>query len=191
MNSVIILAAGESTRFGSPKQLAKINNKTLIECVINSFRKAQVDEIIVVLGAHREEIQKILPSDVILAVNEQYKSGQTSSIKCGLQKLSKNCDNLLIAPVDLALIKPETIQKIIAEFQKSDKLIGIPTFNAKKGHPPIYKAKVKSQIVKLNDNEPLYLVNHSLIKETLLIEVDDAGILTNINTPDDLKKLNL
>lgn len=190
MITAIILAAGESKRFGSPKQLAKINNQdTLIEHLIKTLDDTCVDETIVVLGAHREEIQQILPKNIKISINEQFQKGQTSSLKCGLKKVSNDCKRFLVFPVDTPLIKSETINEIINKFILSKANIGIPTYADQKGHPPIYDIKLKTEILELKNEQPLYLINQKFAANTLLIEVFDPGVLININTPQDLEKL--
>jgi molybdenum cofactor cytidylyltransferase len=185
MLSAIILAAGESKRFGSPKQLYKINNKTLIETAINAFTQAKIDQIIVVLGAHRELIAPVIPKNITIAVNEIFQNGQTSSIHCGLKKVSSASTGVFILPVDCALVGQQTIAALATQFKTNKALIAIPVYNNHKGHPPIYAAKIIPDILALNYNEPLYTINQKLAKETLFVNVDDANILKNINTPHD------
>lgn len=190
MITALILAAGESKRFGSPKQLAKINDQdTLIEHLIRTLQNTCVDEIIVVLGAYREEIQKILPANIKISINENFQNGQTSSLKIGLKEISNDCKHFLVFPVDTPLIKPETINEIIGKFIQSKADIGIPTYADQKGHPPIYDIRLKTEIETLEDGQPLYLINQKFSASTQLIEVFDPGILININTPQDLEKL--
>jgi molybdenum cofactor cytidylyltransferase len=184
MFSAIILAAGESKRFSSPKQLFKINNKTLIEHAVAAFTDA--DEIIVVLGANRELITPILPKNIAVAVNENYKSGQTSSLLCGLKKVSPNTQGVFVLPVDCALVKPQTVKKLIEEFNKHNPLIAIPLFNGHKGHPPLYSNRIIKDMLALKNDEPLYTINRKYEKDILLVDVNDENVLKNINTLEDI-----
>ncbi|MEW6170373.1 MAG: nucleotidyltransferase family protein [Candidatus Omnitrophota bacterium] len=189
MVSIILLAAGESKRFGSPKQLAKINSTTLIEYLISKLEKTKVDEIIVVLGAYKEKIEKLIPSYIKIATNKDYQEGQTSSLKIGLENISSDAKYFLVLPVDIPAISAETIDFVIDKFINSKFLIGIPSYKNQKGHPPIYSIKLKNQILELKNNKPLYTINHQFIGQTLDIPVDDKNILFNINTPEDLEKI--
>ena len=121
MFSAIILAAGESSRFGSPKQLFPVNHKPLILHAIDAFKR--VDETIVVLGANRELIAPIIPKNIKIAINEQYQAGQTSSIQCGLKKTSADSAGIFILPVDCALISAQTAETLIAQFEKQKTII--------------------------------------------------------------------
>jgi len=87
MNGIwaIVLAAGESRRMGSPKMLLPYNDATVIEQVINNLLDADIDRVVVVLGANREEIMQVTRSyDVFHCYNEDYKDGMLSSVKCGV-----------------------------------------------------------------------------------------------------------
>ncbi|MEW5758980.1 MAG: nucleotidyltransferase family protein [Candidatus Omnitrophota bacterium] len=191
MTSSIILAAGASSRFGSPKQLAKLKNgQTLIMHIISTLQRTKVDEIIVVLGAFKDQIQKILPKNIKICINENYLKGQTSSLKTGLENISINTDYFLVQPVDIPTVSEKTINQIIDKFKISNALIGIPVYQNKHGHPPIYNIKLKNEILSLSDNQPLYSINHRFSNQTINIEVNDPAILANITTPKDLEKIN-
>jgi len=99
--------------------------------------------------------------------------------------LAAGVDAFFVVPVDLGLIKPQTIAALTAQFKQAKPLIAIPTYNSRKGHPPVYAAKLIPDILALNYNEPLYTINRKFEKETLLVEIDDANILKNINMPHD------
>lgn len=190
MISCIVLAAGESRRFGSPKQLAKLKNgKTIIEHLISTLEKTKIDEIIVVLGAFKDDVQKVIPANIKVCINEDYLKGQTSSLKIGLKNISSASQYFLIQPVDTPTVKSQTIDYIIEKFKESKSLIGIPTYKAKHGHPPIYNIKIKEQILNLENGQPLYLINHQFSNQTINIEVDDPAILININSLEDLKNI--
>ena len=190
MVSCILLAAGESKRFGSPKQLAKINkSQTIIEYIISNLLKTGIDEIIVVLGAFKEQIKPLILKDIKVCVNENYQKGQTSSLKIGAKNISKNSDCFMVLPVDMPLVKPETFDYLIDKFKEAKKLIVIPSYKYKKGHPPIYDIKLKDGILKMGDDEPLYSLNNKYVEQSIIIPVDDSAVITNINTPQDLAKI--
>jgi len=71
----IVLAAGESKRMGSPKMLLPYNDVTIIEQVIINLLDSEVDRVVVVVGAHRDEIMKVTRRyDVFHCYNEDYRS---------------------------------------------------------------------------------------------------------------------
>lgn len=190
MVTCIILAAGKSLRFGSPKACALLkNNKTLLENLISTYQNSKVNEIIIVVGANKEQVIPLIPGGVKIFENKNFELGQTSSLKIGLQNLSDKCTAFFVQPVDTALIKEQTINCLIKNLDESKKLIAIPSYQGKKGHPPLYDIKLKEQILNLSDTDPLYLINRQFTSSTIIVEVKDAGVITNINTPEDLNNL--
>jgi len=91
MIACILLSAGLSQRFGSPKALAQWNTGTVIEHLQNLLVKSQVDEIIVVCGAHADQIKPHIleHKQVRFVYNKDYNFGQTSSFKAGLKSVSR------------------------------------------------------------------------------------------------------
>ena len=100
---VIVLAAGESARFGAPKQLAKYEGETLIQRAVQTAIDSGAEEVIVVLGAHKEQIAPALTGFRVQIVdNVEWKDGMSSSISVGIEALNENvavimtCDQPLI-----------------------------------------------------------------------------------------------
>lgn len=85
MIAAVILAAGASTRLGQPKQLITIAGETLLGRAVRTAREAGCAPIIVVLGAHADQIRSQCPlGDVIVAENQAWQEGMASSIRAGL-----------------------------------------------------------------------------------------------------------
>ena len=139
MISCVILSAGRSSRFGSPKALARINGETVIERHQKTLLKTRIKEIVIVLGAYAEEIEPfVFNSERINTIfNKNYKSGQTSSFKAGLEKVSSDVKGIMLLPVDYPFIKVETINILLEQFLINMPTILVPAYNNKKGHPPI------------------------------------------------------
>ena len=140
MIASILLSAGLSRRFGSPKALAKLNGETVIGRLQKMLIKTQVDEIIVVLGAHAEKIKPHLldHTKVKFVYNKDYNFGQTSSFKAGLRSASDDVEGVMLLPVDYPLIEQKTIDTLIRYFLDNSPLIVLPSFSGKKGRPEVF-----------------------------------------------------
>jgi len=191
MTSCIILAAGLSTRFGSPKPLANLKGTTVIEYLQKTLTDSQVDEIIIVLGAYHEEIKThILNHKKIKVVyNKDYNLGQTSSFKTGLRHTLEDSDGIMLLPADYPVVRRETIDLLIENFSKQKTLMLIPTHHGKKGHPPIFHGTLTETILKMDDSSGLNVLAKQNAFEVRLLEVDDPGILYTFNNPEELKDL--
>ena len=98
---IIIVAAGSASRFGSIKQLLHFNNKTLLQHAIDEAVDAGAGSVIVVTGAHADEILKNINHEQVEIVhNENWQRGIASGIVAGVQKaidLNNNVEKIIIA----------------------------------------------------------------------------------------------
>ncbi len=133
MISCILLSAGSSRRFGSPKALAQFEGECLIERLQKTLIRSLVHETVIVLGDHSEDIKTHLLNHkkVKSVYSKEYKNGQTASFKTGLKALSDSTEGILLLPVDVPFVKSSTIDFLITEFIKKQPLILIPTFKGK------------------------------------------------------------
>ena len=93
----LVLAAGESKRMGTSKQLLPYENTTILEAVIDHITQSMVDETLVVLGANREKIEDVLNDlNVKTAVNPSFKAGMLSSVQKGFASLQEDVDAVLV-----------------------------------------------------------------------------------------------
>jgi len=146
--SSIILAAGLSSRMGELKALLDIGGKKAILRLVDENIKAGISDIVVVLGYREKDIQKYLKSrDVRCVVNEDYMSGMYSSIQKGVSVIGKNAKGFMIMPVDIPLIKANTIREIADFFEQKDCDIVIPYFNDTPGHPPVLSVRCAGKIL--------------------------------------------
>ncbi len=146
MISAVILAAGLSTRLGRPKQLLRLGSKTVLEHVIDHVSLAQVGEVILVLGAHRWEIEQVtLDRPVRRVFNPQYATGQGSSVAAGAAAVSPEARGILFLAGDQPLIPPEFIDRVITVFNETGALIVRP----ETGLPAIFDISLKEELEQL------------------------------------------
>ncbi len=189
MISGILLAAGESRRFGSPKALVEINHRSIISVLQQRLLDCGLDEIVVVLGAHRESIEPHVfnHTKVRVVYNKDYKLGQTSSFQAGIAASSEKNHGFLLLPVDYAWISGATINKLIAHFNAEHPAILIPVFEGHRGHPPIFNTALKHEILTLS---PSHGVNELFGRyPPALLDVNDPGVIKTFNTHEELEKI--
>ena len=189
MIACVLLSAGESQRFGSPKALAKTSRKTAIEDLQDTLIASIADDIIVVLGAHAEAIEPHVfnHKKVRIVHNKDYKLGQTSSFQAGLRAVGDNARAVLLAPVDCPFIRASTVDALIRCFEKTAPSILVPVYNSRRGHPPVFSAALKKEVLALppSSGSNTLFQNHAL--QTL--DIDDPGIVQTFNTPEELEKI--
>jgi len=187
MISSIILSAGLSSRFGSPKALVHWENQTIIERLQNLLISSEVDEIIVVLGAEAELIKPCIlkHKKVKFFYNKDYLKGQTSSLKVGLREISECSKGFLLVPVDFPLINSSTIMHIIDAFHGEGEKIILPTYKGRKGHPPLFPFRLKDEFLSLNNDKGLNSIASVHEDMLQLLPLEDKGIIQTFNTQEE------
>lgn len=116
--AVILLAAGQSSRMGSPKQLLPFQNSTLIEVVTDRLLSLSPVPLLVVLGANQEQIAPLLENRPVFTLfNPHWESGMASSIRTGITHIQDNfpqTDRVMVCLVDQPLILPKHYQQLLA-----------------------------------------------------------------------------
>jgi CTP:molybdopterin cytidylyltransferase MocA len=183
----IIPAAGRSKRMGSFKYLLPfIEKKTVIECCIENLFLSNISDIYVVLSENSLLIEAVKKYPVNILINDKENTHMADSIKIGLNSVKGQNKGVLIALGDQPFIQIDTYKKIIESFTENSTRIVIPCFNSRKGHPVIFPLSI---IKDLYDNETLRDVIEKHKDKVLLLNVDDEGILLDIDTEEDYNYL--
>jgi len=189
MISCVLLSAGESQRFGSPKALAKTSRRTAIEDLQNTLLGSIADEVIVVLGAYFDAVKPHVfnHKKVRVVYNKNYKLGQTSSFQTGLSAVGNETRAVLLVPVDCPLILTSTVDVLIRHFKQNNPAILIPAYQSKRGHPPVFNASLKAEILALSPSKGVNSLFAVHAPQTL--EINDPGIVQTFNTPAELEAI--
>ena len=191
MVSCILLSAGLSSRFGGPKALALLDQTPVIEHLQNILISANVFEVIVVLGASSGKIEPHLLNHkkIICVHNKDYHLGQSSSFKIGLENVSQKSSGVMLLPIDYPLVKTETINTLCQYFLEHNPAVLIPTYQDRKGHPPIFHANLTQQLLGLNNSTGLNIFEEQMKSETVLYPIHDPGVILTFNTPSEFEEL--
>jgi len=187
-NWALILAAGSSRRMGSQKLLLPYGQSTIIETVIDNVLNSSIDHVMVVLGANQEEIQDTLEhKPVQFCHNRKHEQGMLSSVICGIKALPPDAVTALIYLGDQPGIHPAVTNTVIEAY--SEELFGIviPVHMHRRGHPLLVDMKYRKEIEKLDLEAGLRSLRHHFPEDVLEVEVDEPGILVDIDTREDYK----
>ena len=188
--SAIVLAAGMSTRMGAIKQLVRINNKTLLENVVDNLLRSQVEDIIVVLGGSAEEIQRKLRLDhVRVVINDAYREGMGTSLRTGLSAVNPQTEAALVVLADQPFVKPGTLDYLIKRYREHRPQIVIPMYKGFRGNPVLLDRSVFPELRSLTGDIGCRAIFGAHTENILKVPVDDFGVLLDIDTKDDLERL--
>ena len=188
--SAIVLAAGMSQRMGSPKQLLRLGETTFLDRTLSNARRANVDEIILVLGFAAEEIQRTISTHgLVIVINAGYQQGMGTSLSAGLAAVNPQAEGAFIVLADQPFVGPATFDSMIQYHKRNRPQIVIPTFKGFRGNPVLLDRTVFAEVMNLRGDIGCRAIFGSHTKGIHKLEVDDAGILLDVDTLQDFHKL--
>ncbi len=186
----IILAAGKSRRMGVNKLLLPFRGKPILQHVVDAARKSSLSPLILVLGSKSDAIRSQINSRTVLLVdNQDYSKGYSSSLQAGLRALDTPCVGAMFLLGDQPLITVDTLEKLTAAFQKEPQRWIAPSWKGQRGNPVIIPASWFDRIFALEgDTGPRkHLKDPAACLK--LVEVEDEGIVFDIDNPEDYERL--
>lgn len=190
MISMIVLAAGKSTRMKENKLLLKVDGDTLIERVVKTAKESSAGEVVVVLGYEAAKIKERLAKlDCKLVPNDNYVRGQSESVKVGMSAISNNAEAVMILPADVALIDSQSINRVVEEYRKSRNGIVIASHDQQSGHPILIDKALFHEVTEIReDTEGLKNVINRHRAEIKYVEVGTQNVLIDIDTKEEFDK---
>ena len=136
---VVVLAAGASTRFGSTKQLVRVNGRPLMHTIVSRAVELAGHSVTVVLGANAGELAPLLKhSPASVAVNRDWSEGIASSIREGLKHLPTTADGVLIALADQAAVTTDDLRRLTGAWRRNTGSIAVAQYGGTIGVPAIF-----------------------------------------------------
>ncbi|MGH7814912.1 MAG: nucleotidyltransferase family protein [Candidatus Binataceae bacterium] len=188
----ILLAAGESRRMGRPKPLIELAGRTFIAAISDAILAA-VPRLIIVLGADAERIRPAIPTDprIVMVENPAYRRGQLSSLKAGLAAISTDADAALVHLCDHPLVRAETFRAAIELYRRTGGPIVIARYRGRRGHPAIFERSVFPELMAAPEAIGARQVVEADAARIHYADVEDAGVVQDLDRPDDLKRAGI
>lgn len=183
----IILAAGESERFGYPKQLFPVEGIPMLERVVEIALASPLESVVVILGAYAEKLIPVLKGKPVqFLVNKDWREGIASSIRASLLVAGSETEALVFFLADQPFVKPETVATIVRHYYRTRKPIVAPAYRGVRGNPVLFDRSTFLELASIKGNKG----GRSLIEAhpdwVEIVEVVDPGIRIDIDTPQDL-----
>ena len=177
-----VLAAGQSSRMGKEnKLLARLNGKTLLQHVLYSIQRSNIDEVLVVTGHQSEQVcESMTGFELDIIYNEYYSIGMSTSIKQGVANLGAEIEAVIIFLSDMPFISAASVNKILAEF-KNDGDIVVPTFSGHDGNPVLWSRRYFNELNNLQGDYGAKSLLARYPNKVHRIDVDDVGIVLDID----------
>lgn len=175
---------------GTPKALLAYQGETFVSRLVRVL-DAACGSVTVVLGHQHEEIRPHVPNRARVAVNAAPERGQLSSLQTGLEEIPKEAAGFAFIPVDCPAVAEETVALLARAFadRDPDTLFVIPRKGGKRGHPVFATRAVAEEMMALAPTAEAREVVHRHVARTQYVEVEDEGIFTDVDTPDDYLRM--
>ncbi len=190
--SAIVMAAGAGTRFGTIKQLAPWGARTMIEHIVALVECSDADEVLVVLGAHADEIQNHLQHigpRTRIVVNEQWQQGMSTSVRLGLQRSQIQPSAAIFVNVDQPAINPDIINRLIARHRVTGASIVAPRYGNMRGNPVLWDRALFSELHTLMGDAGGREILRQHWREIAWVELESEEELTDTDTPEEYQRL--
>ena len=191
----IILAAGNSTRMGTPKALlSDPEGRVFVARIVRTWHAAGVRELAVVTGRDHDAIAAALVSDApepspLIVQNPDPSRGQLSSLLVGLDAVVRaSTEGVLMTLVDVPLASVSTVSAVIEAWRRVRAPIVRPAIGERHGHPVIFDRVLFEELRRAPLHEGAKTVMRAHAREIVNVPVSDEGCVVDIDTPLDYER---
>ena len=186
---VVVLAAGSSSRFGSPKQLVRVNGRPLMHTVVSRAVELAGHSVTVVLGANAGELAPLLKhSPASVAVNRDWPEGIASSIREGLKHAPSTADGVLIALADQAAVTTEDLRRLAGAWRRNPNAIAAAQYAGAVGVPAIFPRWCFRELNELRGDRGAQVLLQRHVDRLVRLPMPSAEL--DIDRPEDLLALD-
>jgi len=192
MISLVLLAAGKSTRFPENKLLFRYQGEALVHRVVRDALASKVYEVVVVTG-HQSRLIKQALEDLSssprlrFVFNRGYGHGMSSSVRVGVAAVSDSAEAAMFLPADVVLENPRAINALVDYFSECRPRIAVVSYGGRRGHPILFRRDMFSEVRRIREeNQGLKALVRRYSGEIRDVQVAERAVLTDIDTPGDL-----
>ena len=171
---------------GSPKALLKYGPETFLDTLTAQFA-TRCSPVLVVLGAHAAEIRTAAARPATFVVNEDWAGGMTTSLQCGLRSVPPESEGVLFTLVDHPASSPATLDVLLEGGSRP--LLRVPRYRGKRGHPIWFASELIDEFLALSPDGAAREVVRRHVERTEFLDLDDPGIVADIDSPEDYRAL--
>jgi len=181
----IILAGGLGKRLKAVelKPFLLYRGKSFIQTAVDNVESIRLNPLVIVTNEffYQQIVELNFPAKIL--INPRPEQGMLSSILIGLKEIESSCSGFFLCPIDYPLVQQKTYNKLLLAHQSDPDRIIKPAFKNRSGHPIVFPKNLFHALKEAPLNEGARFVTRQYDQLTKTLEVDDPGILININTP--------
>jgi len=179
----LILAAGASTRMGTPKALLEYQGETFLDRLIGIL-STRCSPVIAVLGHDAQTVRAALrrSAQAVFVLNDDYARGQLSSLQCGLRAAPPGAPALFTL-VDHPALEASTVARLADRFEQGGAPLVLPSYQGRHGHPVCCGPELVAELLALPPDSEARAVMRRYLDRAACVDVDDPGVLLDIGDP--------
>jgi molybdenum cofactor cytidylyltransferase len=184
----IVLAAGASSRFGSPKQLVRVDGRPLMHTVVSRAVEVAGHSVTVVLGANAADLAPLLRhTSASIVINRDWTEGLASSIRAGVARLPGSCTGVMLVLADQAAVTAEDLRRLAGAWRRQPEHIAAAQYSSTLGAPAIFPSSSFRDLAELRGDRGASALFHRNPDRVVRVPMESAGL--DIDTPEDLLRL--
>jgi len=181
----VIPCAGASSRMGTSKALLDAGGRSFLAATVGSLVAGGCEPVVVVVAAGQDsEERKAKDAGAQPLLNPDPGEGPITSLRVALAALEGTVEAVAFLPVDHPRVLPETVAQLREALLGSDAPLAVPVHEGKRGHPALFRRTLFAELTDPALEGGARTVVHAHLDAALLVEVDDPGVVTNIDTPE-------
>ncbi len=181
----VIPSAGSSLRMGRPKALLEVDGETFLRRAVQALATAGCEPVFVVVaeGDDRTAAEAERAGALVLT-NPDPGEGPITSFRIALAELADSVAGVVYLPVDHPMVHTRTVATLLEAALSADAALTVPMYGSERGHPALFGAALFPELSDPALEGGARTVVHRHLPEALLVEVDDPGVVTDIDTPE-------
>ena len=181
----VIPCAGASTRMGRSKALLDAGGRSFLSATVGALIGGGCDPVVVVVGPGQDdEARRAKAAGAAVLENPDPGEGPIPSLRLALAVLGASVEGVAFLPVDHPRVRPETVATLVEAFNAGTAPLVIPTVHGDRGHPALFRRTLFPALLDRSLEGGARTVVHAHLADATLVEVADAGVITDIDTPD-------
>jgi CTP:molybdopterin cytidylyltransferase MocA len=186
----IVLAAGASGRFGSPKQLVRLAGRPLLHTAVTHAAEVAGNALIVVLGARAAELAPLLKHSAgCVVVNHEWREGIASSIRAGVARLPSACAGVMLLVADQPAVTADDLKRLAGAWRRAPHCIAAARYAGTVGVPAVFPRALFRELGELRGDVGARTLLRRYKDRVVGVRMESAAI--DVDTPEDLLALEV
>jgi CTP:molybdopterin cytidylyltransferase MocA len=175
---------------GQPKGLLQLDGQSFLRHVVRTLAEGGCDPVVVVVAeGDQEGLDEAESSGAMVLTNSDPGEGPITSLRLAIERLRGSIEAIAFLPVDHPRVQAGTVVTLLAAARETEADLAVPVYRSKRGHPAVFGAALFDELTDPELEGGARTVVHRHLNTALLVDVQDAGVIADVDTPADYAAL--